>query len=354
MIQRSDVMKFWRKYHPDIDAADPRFKQVSLIYSVLLIMTAYFAIIGTLNVTLFHAPEIAFFDYLGLILALLILWYVSHGGNFRIASWAVIISIATILLAFVHLAEGHNYSLMWVTILPPFAFFLLGRRDGSWVSAIILGYCSWYLYQLINQQVTANLGLGALFNFIEVATAQVFLFRFYENSRQEAYDQLQKTAITDPLTKVFNRLHLDNTLNAVIAQANRFNQPVSVLLLDVDHFKAVNDKYGHFVGDKVLIKLCDVLRATIRETDSVGRWGGEEFLIICPNTNQQQVIQLGQRIIENVRAESIENDIHITVSIGSATYMNDGEDTIDQLLPSADQNLYRAKHAGRNQVFGTP
>lgn len=347
-------MKFWRKYHPDIDAADPRYKQVSLIYSILLIMIAYFGIIGTLNITLFDAPEIAFFDYLGLTLAVSILWFVNKGGNFKVASWAVIIAIATILLAFVHLAEGRNYSLMWVTILPPFAFFLLGRRDGSWVSAIILGYCSWYMYQLINQQVTANLSLGALFNFIEVATAQVFLFRFYENSRQEAYDQLQKTAITDPLTKVFNRLHLDNTLSAVISQANRANQPVSVLLLDVDHFKDVNDKYGHLIGDKVLIKLCDVLRDTIRETDSLGRWGGEEFLVICPNTNQQQAMQLGQRIIENVRAEAIENNIHITVSIGTATYTNNGTDTIDQLLLSADENLYRAKHAGRDQVLGMP
>lgn len=347
-------MKFWRKYHPDIDAADPRYKQVSLIYSILLIMIAYFGIIGTLNITLFDAPEIAFFDYLGLTLAVSILWFVNKGGNFKVASWAVIIAIATILLAFVHLAEGRNYSLMWVTILPPFAFFLLGRRDGSWVSAIILGYCSWYMYQLINQQVTANLSLGALFNFIEVATAQVFLFRFYENSRQEAYDQLQKTAITDPLTKVFNRLHLDNTLSAVISQSNRANQPVSVLLLDVDHFKDVNDKYGHLIGDKVLIKLCDVLRDTIRETDSLGRWGGEEFLVICPNTNQQQAMQLGQRIIENVRAEAIENNIHITVSIGTATYTNNGTDTIDQFLLSADENLYRAKHAGRNQVLGMP
>jgi diguanylate cyclase (GGDEF)-like protein len=345
-------MKFWHKYHPDIDAADPRFKQVSLIYSILLIMIAYFAIIGTLNITLFYAPEIAFFDYLGLVLALIIFRFVSRGGNFKVASWAVIVSIAAVLLAFVHLAEGRNYSLMWVTILPPFAFFLLGRRNGSWVSAVILLYCSWYIYQLTQQQVTANLGLGALFNFIEVATAQVFLFRFYENSRQEAYDQLQKTAITDPLTKIYNRLHLDNTLKSLIAQANRSRQAVSILLLDVDHFKAVNDKYGHLVGDKVLIRLCEVVRETVRETDAVGRWGGEEFLVICPNTDQQQAIQLGQRIIENIRAEAVENDIHITVSIGAATYSAGATDSLDRLLSSADENLYRAKRGGRNQIVG--
>lgn len=346
-------MKYWRKYHPDIDAADPRYNQVSLIYSVLLIMVAYFGIIGVLNITLFDAADIAFYDFIGLALAVSIYLFVSRGGNFQVASWAVMATLIIILFAFVHLAEGRNYSLLWATMLPPIAFFLLGRRGGSWISGLVFLYFSWYLYQLLSQGVTANLSLGALFNFVEVATAQIFLFRFYERSRQEAYEQLQKTSITDPLTGVFNRLYLDNALKKVLSLASRNKQPVSVLLLDVDHFKRINDEHGHLVGDLVLVALCKVLEEATRESDSVGRWGGEEFLVICPNTDEAQAKALGERIIEQVREKAVSGGIHVTVSIGAATFNQVDEKSIERLLQVADNNMYKAKAAGRNQVVST-
>lgn len=346
-------MKYWRKYHPDIDVADPRYNQVSLIYSVLLIMLFYFGVIGTLNVTLFDAADIAFYDFTGFALAAIIYVFVSRGGNFKAASWAVMVTLVVILFAFVHLAEGRNYSLLWASILPPIAFFLLGRTGGTWISGLVFLYFSGYLYQLLGQGITANLTLGALFNFVEVATAQIFLFRFYERSRQEAYEHLQRTSITDPLTGVFNRLYLDNTLKRELALASRNKQPVSVLLLDVDHFKRINDEHGHLVGDLVLVALCRILETATRESDSVGRWGGEEFLVICPNTSEAQAKALGERIIENVREKAINGGIHVTVSIGVATFSQADEKSVERLLQAADNNMYKAKSAGRNQVVST-
>ncbi|MDV6316699.1 GGDEF domain-containing protein [Idiomarina sp. HP20-50] len=344
-------MKYWRKYHPTISADDPRYHQVSLIYSVLLIMLIYFGLIGLLNITLFDAADIAVYDFSGFALAAAIYFYVSRGGNFKVAGWIVTLTLVFVLLAFIHLAEGRNYSLLWVTILPPIAFFLLGPTAGTWVTGLVFAYCGWFLYKLLGQGIPGNLSLGAFFNFAEVATAQIFLFRYYERSRREAYEQLQKTSVTDPLTGIFNRLHLDNTLKTLLAVSKRDAQPTSVLLLDVDHFKRINDEYGHIAGDKVLVAIARIMTEATRDGDLVGRWGGEEFLIICPKTDATQAAHIADRVVEKLNSQTLLDDINATVSIGIATASGSNEsDTAETLLQTADKNLYQAKADGRNTV----
>jgi len=307
-------MKYWRKYHPTIGVDDPRYHQVSLIYSVLLIMLIYFGLIGLLNITLFDAADIAVYDFSGFALAAAIYFYVSRGGNFKVAGWIVTLTLVFVLLAFIHLAEGRNYSLLWVTILPPIAFFLLGPKAGTWVTGLMFAYCGWFLYQRLTQGVPGNLSLGAFFNFVEVTTAQVFLFRYYERSRREAYEQLQKTSITDPLTGIFNRLHLDNTLQMLLTASEREAQSTSVLLLDIDHFKHINDNYGHLAGDKVLIAIA-------------------------------------KRIVQKLNSQALLGGINATVSIGIATTSGgDENNSVEVLLQTADKNLYQAKADGRNTV----
>jgi len=301
--------------------------------------------------TLFDAADIAVYDFSGFFLTAVIYFYVSRGGNFKIAGWVVTATLTFVLLAFIHLAEGRNYSLLWVTILPPIAFFLLGPKAGTWITGLTFAYCGWFLFQLLGQGVPGNLSLGAFFNFAEVATAQLFLFRYYERSRREAYEQLKKTSITDPLTGVFNRLHLDNTLKIQLAASKRDAHPTSVLLLDVDLFKGINDKYGHLAGDKVLVAISNIMKEETRDGDVVGRWGGEEFLIICPKTEADQAEHIASRIVRKLNSETILGDINVTASIGIATASGKNEShSAELLLQAADKNLYQAKADGRNTV----
>lgn len=345
-------MAYWRKYHPKIGPDDRRYHQVSLIYSVLIIMLAYFSLLGVLNVTLFDAGYIAIYDFTGAVLTAGIYWYLSRFGNFKVAGWLVIGTLVFVLLAFIHLAEGQNYSLLWVTILPPLAFFILGPKAGTIVTSLVFAYCSWFLYGLLGQGLPGNLSLGALFNFVEVAVAQIFLFRYYETSRRDAYEQLHRTAITDPLTRCFNRLHLDNSLNEVLNEARRTAKAISILLLDVDHFKRINDEYGHIVGDKVLIAISQVLQEQTREEDLVGRWGGEEFLIICPDAGVDQAAYIAERILQKLNSQTLWENITATVSIGIATSPHAGNFlSAEAMSQIADRNLYRAKEAGRNRVL---
>lgn len=348
------MINFRKKFYPHIGVDNPQYHQVSLIYSILLIMVVYFGLIGTLNITLFDAPHIALYDYIGLVMASIILIYVSRGGSIQIAGWVVTCALVFVLMAFMHIAKGNNYSLIWLSILPPIAFFLLGPRTGFIFTTAVFAYSSWYLYKNLSADtVSTTMSLGALFNFVEVATAQLFIFRFYERSRRQAYAQMQKIAITDPLTKVFNRLYLDNAIQSLLAGSTRTLQPVSVLLLDVDYFKRINDQYGHLKGDEVLFKVAETLTNNVRSADIVGRWGGEEFLILCLNTTTDDATQLAERIRQAVSQMCIEDELTVTVSIGVATAQQFNADTGDRLLLAADKNMYLAKQAGRNQLVAS-
>ncbi|MDD2921391.1 MAG: GGDEF domain-containing protein, partial [Anaerolineales bacterium] len=136
--------------------------------------------------------------------------------------------------------------------------------------------------------------------------------------------------------------------------------PLSVILFDLDHFKKVNDTYGHAVGDAVLRRVVQVARAELRSSDVIGRYGGEEFVVIMPMTSAQQAYQLAERIraaVESLRVPTQKGDVAVTVSLGIAEllrlpYMPNGEaESLDDLVRRADEAMYAAKNSGRNRII---
>ncbi|ADG94362.1 diguanylate cyclase [Arcobacter nitrofigilis DSM 7299] len=160
--------------------------------------------------------------------------------------------------------------------------------------------------------------------------------------------KLEKLASTDVLTKLLNRGKLNDFLESEINRASRFNHIFGVIIMDIDHFKSTNDIYGHNVGDKVLEEFATILKTKTRVTDIVGRWGGEEFVIICPQTDIEGIKKLAEElryIIENNSFSIVGNK---TASFGITLYCEG--DTIKSLISRADKALYRAKEEGRNKV----
>lgn len=160
--------------------------------------------------------------------------------------------------------------------------------------------------------------------------------------------ELERLSVTDKLTGLFNRLKLDEVFEREIQRSTRFNQRFSVILLDIDHFKQVNDTHGHQVGDQVLMAVANVLSANTRETDIVGRWGGEEFLVICPQTDQNGVLKFAENLCQIFREHDFPVIHKKTASFGIATYQP-GDQSKD-IVARADAALYLAKHNGRNRV----
>ena len=170
------------------------------------------------------------------------------------------------------------------------------------------------------------------------------------------YRETQKLSLTDELTGAFNRRHLTKRLAEEVTRSGRYTRPLSLLMLDVDHFKKVNDVHGHPVGDAVLKEVAARVSRELRESDFLARYGGEEFTVLLPETPLDGARQVAERIRQRVALEPITagpTELSISVSVGVAAhpaFKREGTDPVADLLAAADARLYRAKKAGRNRV----
>ncbi len=165
-------------------------------------------------------------------------------------------------------------------------------------------------------------------------------------------NDLARLATTDKLTSAWNRRRLDEAVGDELHRLERYGHPVSLLLLDIDYFKRVNDVYGHAAGDAVLSSLASLLRRSFRRSDSLTRWGGEEFIVLCPNTSLSMATLLAERLRKSIAVDSFPPVDRVTVSIGVAECIA-GEDW-QQWFDRADRALLRAKQEGRNRVSAAP
>lgn len=349
------LMSLFMSIRPDVApsaglsvASGPIRHQRRLVYAILIIMALYFTVIGTLNVFVFASYTLAALDYAGTVGVSLALLYFHRSGQLIVASWLVVIIMISVLLSFIHLAEGRNYSIIWVTILPPIAFFLLGRRAGAWLSGLVFVYVIFYVYVRLPTWPASEITLGAWLNIVEVLLAQWFLFRLYERSRAEAFAELEHLSITDKLTGLFNRSHLDTLLQQELERHRRSGQPLTLVLCDIDHFKRINDEHGHLTGDIVLQEFARVLTGNMRATDICGRWGGEEFLLICPDTATGSAAAITNKLRLAFDNTHFHNSLRVSSSFGIASQeMTTSQQKSDELLRRADDALYDAKRRGR-------
>jgi diguanylate cyclase (GGDEF)-like protein/PAS domain S-box-containing protein len=181
--------------------------------------------------------------------------------------------------------------------------------------------------------------------------------RALEARQRELLEQLEHQALTDMLTGLPNRRAYHNQARVAVARSRRSCAPVTVGVADIDHFKSINDRYGHAAGDQVLKELAEVIRKAARGSDVVARTGGEEFSLLFPDATVEQAVTVAERIREAVQAHEVEtaggNVLRVTLSVGLAQLPPvDGE--FDATVGKADAALYRAKHGGRNRVETAP
>lgn len=183
--------------------------------------------------------------------------------------------------------------------------------------------------------------IKVIFGFMFISL--LLLWRYYELKK---YNQkLLYLSETDLLTQIYNRTKIDQELHKGVATAKRTHEPFSILLIDVDFFKVVNDTFGHPVGDQILIEIVQLIKESIRRDDILGRWGGEEFLILCPKTTQDEAFKVAERIQNKIKNAIFSTQQSHSVSIGIATLRLD--DTPHTLILHADTALYQAKKDGR-------
>jgi diguanylate cyclase (GGDEF)-like protein len=238
-----------------------------------------------------------------------------------------------------------------------------GRSRKSWyamaglIALFVIGYLG-YLFIFWDQHlVLADLIVPGIFFF---GACFVWFSTFI--ALQTTLDvmrisDLEHETFTDPLTGIYNRRFMEQRLTEELSKARRYNFQLSILLLDLDYFKRVNDEHGHQAGDQLLIEISAMVNAQLRDSDILARYGGEEFLIIAPNTGPAEAALLAERLRARIEAQGFLKDyegirqaeLNITVSIGLASF-GDDIDNEEILIGTADRNLYQAKNDGRNRI----
>jgi len=236
-------------------------------------------------------------------------------------------------------------------VFPGYVFiFLLTARDSK--DDMIAG-----LEAGADDYLTKPFNRAELFARLKTATRILEL----ETSLREANEAIRILSITDTLTGCYNRAYMDEHLPKELKRAIRYGRPMSLILIDVDHFKAVNDTYGHLAGDQVLKRLVETINESIRgDVDWVARYGGEEFVVVFPETAFEKAKLLAERLRMEVSQRKIpfkEEEIRITASFGVAGFTSSRsmrDISYEAILSLADKSLYQAKEEGRNRIKGRP
>lgn len=171
-----------------------------------------------------------------------------------------------------------------------------------------------------------------------------------ENELDEKYEEVKRLSITDPLTGVFNRSGFYKNIESELELMGRKELPLSLIMMDIDNFKDFNDSFGHDTGDEALIKVVNITQQSIRKSDIVTRWGGEEFIIIVPELHLSNAIELAERIRKNIEENLTLRNRKITCSFGVSAYHR--SESIEDCIKRADNALYEAKEYGKNRVRG--
>lgn len=205
----------------------------------------------------------------------------------------------------------------------------------------------------VNEKLVEKEQLLADGDLVQVGNA---IFKFLSGGNVEAgyHEAIYQMTIVDALTEAHNKRYLTEFLDREIARATRYGRPLSLVMLDLDHFKQINDAHGHLTGDYVLRELARRLRSRIRKEELLARYGGEEFVIVLPETAHRGAMKFAEQIrhiAESVPFEFEGDVIPVTISVGVATVEGSAIDS-SAFLKQADENMYRAKRAGRNRVVG--
>ena len=282
------------------------------------------------------------------LLALYFLFFTKENHNFELLIPFITILIYLLFVTGSISQQDSLISLVWIPAYPIIYFYLTDCKSGLfWSTVSLLTFITGYLihpYFFITERIPVEALMQTVSAYVFV-TALAF---FYELVRSRQETRLQTQANYDYLTSIYNRRGLNQRLKIELNRVERYGTKLSFMLIDLDNFKRVNDTFGHKAGDKLLQEISDLTRNSIRKSDIVARWGGEEFAILLPEADITQAKLLAEKLRAIVAAHTFKTVGTITISIGLTQYKV--PETLDDMLYRADTALYRAKKLNKNRV----
>lgn len=290
---------------------------------------------------------------------LLIELYAFHAliykNNITLATNVFLGVLMLFLLGYLSYKNHQDYAFAIALVFPVVSFFLKGKKTGLLLTIVFLIPVITFILYGVNRWPQDNFNYASAFNLIISLILITFFAYFYERSRDRSEsalkiinEKLEHMSTIDALTGLYNRRYLDDHLISLHALSIRNNEPYSLIVFDVDNFKQINDNFGHNEGDSVLKTIGSILKESCRVSDISGRWGGEEFLVVCPKTNASGAKNLADKLLELLSSYEFEFGKTVTASFGVAELNN--EKSHKELFHTADEAQYQAKQNGKNQV----
>lgn len=345
--------------HPDTLTQLARPHRKAVLVALLWITIVSGILLGVLNATR-GTTVLAFVEWAMSLYSAFLLLAVRRQHHLERWILAYILPFFTAMMVVVAAPTASVTSFGWVLLIPLVAHLLLGRRLGLNVSLFFIGVALIIFLNRFHAEIgiadPAVMDIRSLANMVILTACITVLSHVYEVSRERSGIQLLKMAQTDFLTGLPNRSRIKEFFEREKSRAAREQEPLSLLIIDLDHFKVVNDRFGHEAGDRALVFFADLLRTRLRGTDLAGRLGGEEFGVILVNTGTEAATQVAEELRLALEQAEVQHDgqpIPLTMSVGVAELGVDGI-TLQDLLAAADQRLYEAKDEGRNRVIPPP
>jgi diguanylate cyclase (GGDEF)-like protein len=282
--------------------------------------------------------------------------YLQRSGNYR-RSGDLIVLMTTLLFLYLIISGGvDNTGPLWSYTLPPLVFFVFGLTQGSMILSVFIISSILIMFfpplSILATEYSYSFKVRYLTTFLSVC----FISSICEYSRYHSYNllkelqrKIQLEANTDELTGLYNRRYMYQQLDRMIKKIKRYKRPYSLLLCDLDHFKSINDNHGHSCGDLVLIETASRMKSSLRNEDIAARWGGEEFLIILPETDSAAAFQVAEKLRQQLAGQMFDcNDKQLSISMSIGVLQVNPGTRKEDLLNQVDDALYEAKHLGRN------
>lgn len=341
-------------------------RRVYVLHFSMALAIIFMLLLGT--TALFEGNhQLAYVDYVISVLIVLNLFYMHKSGNAEVSITIGILMAAGFFFWLLVYGGVGQTAFVWYYTFPLYSVFVLGTSRGTFMAVllIIAAGCYFLLDSYFPDMAQYDLDfkvrfipsylIVVLFAYLSDnfrSKTQKKLTDSYATMEQKVLDrtaelreknkELQLVSSTDALTGLKNRMKLDEILSYEINMAERYaDRQFCIMLMDLDHFKNINDKYGHVAGDEVLVKFAEVLKTNTRASDTLGRWGGEEFLIICPSVDIDNIYNLAEKLRVKISKEAFPLVNTLTVSIGITCYHKG--DNINSIVKRADKALYKAK-----------
>ena len=295
---------------------------------------------------------ITYLNLAGAILSTLFLFDLRYKKNIQRVRYVVVAEFFIFFITFVYFNQNSSFGLIWSQLFPIIAIGLLGVQKGTVISLIYLSII--FVLAYINIGIW-NYGLWDSISFFRLVFASISISTIIvsmEIALEKSYQRLEFLSATDSLTSLYNRRKINEILKAEVNKANRYKTELSLILFDIDDFKKVNDNYGHETGDNVLKVLAKNVQKQLRDSDSIARWGGEEFIIVTPMTRKIEAVMLAEKLRASIEAIECNTISGFTCSFGVASLW-ECDNNIEQLINRADNAMYTAKTNGKNCVSDT-